>query len=103
MATLTENRQFAQYVLGHSGLDEAIEWIRDNLHPHEVFGEDELNEVGKDYAEREGLFPPLEASELEDYDAGLLNDFGGGNVEWWQDYLRTELGRCNDHWREQIG
>jgi len=35
-----------------------------------------------------------------DYDAGLLNDYGGGDVEWWQDYLRAELGRANDYWRE---
>ncbi len=34
-----------------------------------------------------------------DYDAGLLNDFGGGDVGWWQDYLRAEIGRANDHWR----
>ena len=36
-----------------------------------------------------------------DYDAGLLNDFGGGDVGWWQDYLRAEIGRANDYWREQ--
>ena len=30
------------------------------------------------------------------YDAGLLNDFGGGNVEWWQDYIRAELARAHD-------
>jgi hypothetical protein len=35
-----------------------------------------------------------------DYDAGLLNDYGGGDVEWWQDYLRAEIGRANDYWRE---
>jgi len=35
-----------------------------------------------------------------DYDAGLLNDFGGGDVGWWQDYLRAEIGRANDYWRE---
>lgn len=35
-----------------------------------------------------------------DYDAGLLNDYGGGEVEWWQDYLRAEIGRANDYWRE---
>jgi DNA repair exonuclease SbcCD ATPase subunit len=36
------------------------------------------------------------------YDAGLLNDFGGGNVEWWWDYLRAEIGRCNDFHQETI-
>lgn len=39
---------------------------------------------------------------FRDYDAGLLNDFGGGNVGWWQDYLRAEIGRANDHWRQQV-
>ena len=36
-----------------------------------------------------------------DYDPGILNDFGGGNIGWWQDYLRPEIERCNEHWREQ--
>jgi len=37
-----------------------------------------------------------------DYDSGLLNDWGGGNVQWWQDYIRAEVGRCNDYWRSRI-
>jgi hypothetical protein len=41
-------------------------------------------------------------NETPDYDAGLLNDFGGGNVEWWQDYLRAEIGRANEFWRDAI-
>lgn len=40
--------------------------------------------------------------EAVDYDAGYLNDFGGGNVEWWWDYLRAEIERANEHWRGQI-
>lgn len=39
---------------------------------------------------------------LNEYDAGLLNDFGGGNVEWWQDYMRAELARAYDHYQLQI-
>lgn len=39
---------------------------------------------------------------LTAYDAGLLNDFGGGNVEWWQDYIRAELGRAHDFYESQI-
>lgn len=39
---------------------------------------------------------------LMDYDAGLLNDFGGGDVNWWQDYLRAEIERANEFWREQV-
>uniref|UniRef100_A0A6M3KV51 Uncharacterized protein n=1 Tax=viral metagenome TaxID=1070528 RepID=A0A6M3KV51_9ZZZZ len=38
----------------------------------------------------------------EDYDPGILNDFGGGNVGWWMDYLRAEIERCNEHWNDQI-
>jgi len=40
--------------------------------------------------------------DIPDYDAGLLNDYGGGNVDWWQDYIRAEIGRCNEYWREQL-
>lgn len=39
-------------------------------------------------------------ADLPDYDAGFLNDWGGGNVDWWQDYLRAEIGRANEAWRE---
>ena len=46
-------------------------------------------------SEREGV------RGLVDYDAGLLNDFGGGDVNWWQDYLRAEIERANEFWREQ--
>ena len=37
--------------------------------------------------------------EYDGYDSGLLNDYGRGNVQWWQDYIRAEVARCNDHWR----
>lgn len=30
------------------------------------------------------------------YDTGILNDYGGGNAEWWQDYIRAEIERAND-------
>jgi hypothetical protein len=42
-----------------------------------------------------------ETHELSAYDAGLLNDFGGGNVEWWQDYIRAELERAHVHYTDQ--
>lgn len=44
----------------------------------------------------------IDAEGLAAYDAGLLNDFGGGNVEWWQDYIRAELGRAHDFYAEQF-
>jgi hypothetical protein len=46
--------------------------------------------------------PATEPVAWSDYDAGLLNDYGGGDVGWWQDYLRAEIGRANDFWREQV-
>lgn len=45
---------------------------------------------------------PLAHASFQDYDAGLLSDYGGGNVTWWMDYIRVELERCNEHWREQL-
>jgi len=37
-----------------------------------------------------------------DYDPGLLNDYGGGNTEWWLDYIRSEINSCNSYWRSLI-
>lgn len=34
-----------------------------------------------------------------DYDSGLLSGYGGGDVAWWQDYIRAEIVSANDHWR----
>ncbi|HLV84206.1 MAG TPA: hypothetical protein VKY62_10560 [Devosia sp.] len=39
---------------------------------------------------------------LDDYDPGLINDHGGGDVGWWQDYIRSEIQSANEHWRAQI-
>lgn len=39
---------------------------------------------------------------LDYYDAGLLNDYGGGNVEWWQDYIRSVLGAAHDFYQSQV-
>lgn len=38
---------------------------------------------------------------MDEYDVGLLNDWGGGNVAWWHDYLRYEIARANSHWVQQ--
>lgn len=42
------------------------------------------------------------AAAFSDYDPGLINDHGGGNVGWWQDYIRSEIERANDFWRGQL-
>jgi hypothetical protein len=42
-------------------------------------------------------------AEFTDYQiAGSMGDYGGGNVDWWHDYIRTEIARANEHWREQV-
>ena len=38
----------------------------------------------------------------QDYDPGILNDYGGGNVDWWLDYIRYEVNCCNEYWRSII-
>jgi hypothetical protein len=40
--------------------------------------------------------------ELKTYDAGLLGDGGGGDVDWWQDYIRAELARADEFYRDQV-
>src|SRR5690554_6903113 len=44
----------------------------------------------------------IESQKPEPYDAGFLNDFGGGNVSWWHDYIRSELERAHDHYAQQF-
>lgn len=41
-------------------------------------------------------------SEIDDYDCGLINDYGGGNIQWWQDYISSVIQQCNDYWRESL-
>ena len=45
--------------------------------------------------------PKRQPLTLDCYDAGLLSDFGGGNVDWWQDYIRAELDRAHDLYQSQ--
>ena len=42
------------------------------------------------------------AGNISAFDAGLLNDFGGGNVEWWHEYIRSLLTVADGSWRELI-
>lgn len=38
---------------------------------------------------------------LDRYDAGLLGNGGGGDVNWWQDYIRAELDRAHEFYQDQ--
>lgn len=40
--------------------------------------------------------------DLDEYDAGILSDFGGGDICWWQDYIRAELARAHEFYQSQI-
>lgn len=44
MATGMDNREFLRIILPAYPLDAAIEWIKENLTPDDVFGEDALSE-----------------------------------------------------------
>ncbi|PZS88183.1 hypothetical protein [Stenotrophomonas maltophilia] len=39
--------------------------------------------------------------QLDRYDAGLLGNGGGGDVSWWQDYIRAELDRAHEFYQDQ--
>lgn len=45
---------------------------------------------------------PIEKLELAQYDAGLLGSGGGGDVDWWQDYIRSELARAYEFYKSQV-
>lgn len=34
--------------------------------------------------------------------ANTLNDYGGGNVAWWHDYIRAEVGRLEEIARDAL-
>lgn len=42
-----------------------------------------------------------EQAGFDTYSAGMLSDFGGGDVGWWQDYVRAELGHAHDFYKSQ--
>jgi len=54
------------------------------------------------------VFPEPQASNagaveaLDAYDAGLLSDYGGGDVDWWWRYIREELSRAHEFYAIQF-
>jgi len=42
MVSWRDNKNFVNSVLGSNVLEDAVEWIKNNLQPDEVFTEDEL-------------------------------------------------------------
>jgi hypothetical protein len=39
---------------------------------------------------------------LDEYDAGIFSCAGGGDVAWWHDYIRAELGHAYEHYQSQM-
>lgn len=38
---------------------------------------------------------------MKRYDAGLLNNYGGGSTDWWFDYIRKLLDDAHEFYEEQ--
>jgi len=36
------------------------------------------------------------------YDPGILHPYGGGNITWWKNYVKSEVQHCNMYWRRLI-
>lgn len=36
----------------------------------------------------------------DQFDVGILNDHGGGNVDWWHNYIRSLLDEAHTHYTE---
>ncbi len=46
----------------------------------------------------------MEAEDTElyvnEYDVGLLNDYGGGDIGWWHEYIRSIGVKAREHYQE---
>ena len=80
-----EKMRNASYLLPDPG-GEVVRGLLDEIHALET-----------------GRAEQQEPVEFTDYSPGLLNSYGGGDVDWWQTYIHTEVQRANDHWRQQAG
>ena len=40
--------------------------------------------------------------DLEQFQAVSLNDHGGGDLNWWQDYIRSLLNSAHDFYHDQV-
>jgi len=76
--------------------------LRIYIHDLEGRVSSECNTVLCESASSQQTVQNCDLSDQPDYDCGLINDYGGGNVSWWMDYLRTEINRCNEYWRSFI-
>jgi hypothetical protein len=83
MATAQQNRDFADEMLVQYPLDQAIEWIKANLSPGDVFDEEQLTEHTRNNVEIDDVYSERN---ILDFVRGTYNPaevFGTGELEGW--------------------
>jgi hypothetical protein len=83
MATASQNRDFADEMLVKYPLDQAIEWIKANLSPGDVFDEEQLAEHARNNIEIDDVYSE---SNILSYVAGTFSPgevFDTGQLETW--------------------
>lgn len=83
MATASQNRDFADEMLVQHPLDRAVEWIKANLPPGDVFDDEQLAEHVRNNIEIDGVYSE---SNILSYVAGTFNPgevFDTGQLETW--------------------
>ena len=70
MATMQQNRDFADQLFPADSLDTAIEWIKANLSPDDVFDEEQLAEHARNNIEIDDVYSERN---ILDYVAGTYN------------------------------
>jgi hypothetical protein len=83
MVTPRQNADFANHLFPADPLDTAIEWIKANLSPDDVFDEEQLAEHARNNIEIDAVYAE---SSILGYVAGTFNPgevFDTGQLETW--------------------
>jgi hypothetical protein len=83
MASARHNTDFANHLFSPDALDTAIQWIKANLSPDEVFDEDALSQHARNNIEIDNVYSE---SNILGYVAGTFNPgevFDTGQLEAW--------------------
>ena len=43
-----------------------------------------------------------EVEGIKDFIPGAIDNYGGGNLDYWEDCIRAEIRRCNEYWRKVL-
>ena len=83
MATASQNRDFADEMLVQYPLDQAIQWIKANLSPDDVFDEEQLAEYARNSIEIDDVYSERN---ILDFVRGTYNPtevFDTGELDGW--------------------